>query len=148
MEQFLAPEPLKDGNLGEGWKRFKREFEQFLMAIGKTNADKSRKTAILLRVIGPRGNDIYENFKLEGGDKVDYDKVVEEFDKFCKPQDETFIARHRLLCMKQDGISIEEFETKLRTQARLCNLGDLTDDLTCHALVEGVDDKRLRDSRL
>ena len=47
--------------------------------------------------------------------------------------------------MKQDGLSIEEFETKLRTQARKCVLGDLTDDLTCHAFVEGVDEKKLRD---
>ena len=148
MEQLLAPETLKDGNLGEGWIKFKREFEHFLLAIGKADANSRRKTAILLRVIGARGNDIYENFKLEGDERVDYDKVVRAFEDFCKPQDETFIARHRLLCMKQDGIPIEEFEIKLRTQARLGNLGDLTDDLTCHALVEGVDDKRLRDKLL
>ena len=148
MEQLLAPQPLKDGSLAEGWKRFKREFAQFLEATDRTEVDGKVKTAILLRVIGPRGNDIYENFDLEGTDRKDYTKVVGKFDDFCKPQEETFIARHRLLCMKQEGLSVEEFETKLRTQARYCKLGDLSDDLICHALVEGVDDKKLRDKLL
>ena len=35
MEPFLLPEPLKDGNLAEGWKKFKREFTQFLVATEK-----------------------------------------------------------------------------------------------------------------
>lgn len=148
MERLLAPDALRDGNLAEGWKKFKREFTQFLEATEKTNADSKVKVAILLRVIGDRGNDIYENFKLSATNKLDYTKVIAEFDKFCEPQHEVFISRHRLLCMKQEGMPIEEFETKLRTQARNCNLGDLTDDLTCHAFVEGVDDKKLRDKLL
>ena len=148
MEQLLAPVPLKDGNLAEGWKRFKREFSQFMIATGKDKSSKAVRVAILLRTIGPRGNDIYENFGLSETDKVDYDKVIEAYDAFCKPQDETFIARHRLLNMKQDGLPIEEFETKLRTQARLCNFDALTDDLTCHALVQGLDDIQLRDKLL
>ena len=148
MEQLLAPQPLKDGNLAEGWKKFRREFEQFLEATERTAADAKVKTAILLRVIGPRGNDIYENFDLGFDDRKDYAKVIAKFEKFCAPQEETFISRHRLLCMKHEGLSVEEFETKLRTQARFCMLGTLTEDLICHAFVEGVDDRALRDKLL
>ena len=144
----MAPDALRNGNLAEGWKKFKREFTQFLEATEKSDADSKVRVAILLRVIGDRGNDIYENFQLDAGDRLDYAKVIAEYDKFCEPQHEVFISRHRLLCMKQEGVPIEEFETKLRTQARKCRLGDLTDDLTCHAFVEGVDDKRLRDKLL
>ena len=86
---------------------------------------------------------VYENFNLKDTDKVDYDNVIEAFDAFCTPQDETFIAR--LLNMKLDGLPINQFETKLRTKARLCSFDAPTDDLTCHALVQGVDDIRLRD---
>ena len=50
--------------------------------------------------------------------------------------------------MKQDGLQIDQNETKLRSQARLYGFGDLTDDLTCHAFVEGVDDKGLKDKLL
>ena len=148
MEQLLAPQALKDGNLAESWKKFIREFTQFLEATEKTDADPKVKTAILLRVIGARGNDIYENFSFGTGERQNYDTVIAKFDEFCAPQEETFISRHRLLCMKQEGQSIEEFETRLRTQARLCKLGDLTEDLICHAFVEGVDDRALRDKLL
>ena len=88
----------------------------------------------------------YENINLKDTDKVDYDKVIEALDAFCTPQDETFMAR--LLNMKLDGLPINEFETKLRTKARLCSFDAPTDDLTCHALVQGVDDIRLRDKLL
>ena len=81
MEQLLAPEPLKDGNLAEGWKRFKREFSQFIIATGKDKSSKAVRVAILLRTVGPRGNDIYENFGLSETDKVDYDKVIEAYDE-------------------------------------------------------------------
>ena len=50
--------------------------------------------------------------------------------------------------MKQDGLQIDRYETKLRSQARLYGIGDLTDDLTCHAFVEGVDEKGLKDKLL
>jgi hypothetical protein len=76
---------------------------------------------------------------------LDFDVVIGKFEEFCKPKNLLFIERHRLLNMKQDGLSVEQFETKLRTQARHCGFKELTDDLTCHAFLEGVDDKSLRD---
>ena len=147
MDKLLVPEQLKEGNLSESWERFKREFNQFLIATECDKADPKIKTAILLRVIGVRGNDIYENFKFQNEkDKEDYEKVIKKFEEFCKPR--KFISRHRLLNMKQDGLQIDQYETKLRSQARLCGFGDLTDDLTCHAFVEGVDEKGLKDKLL
>ena len=132
MDKLLVPEQLKEGNLRESWKRFKREFNQFLIATERDKADPKIKMAILLRVIGVRGNDIYENFKFQNEkDKEDYEKVIKKFEEFCKPRNEKFISRHRLLNMKQDGLQIDQYETKLRSQARLCGFGDLTDDLTC-----------------
>jgi hypothetical protein len=147
MDKFLAPEQLRDsGSLSEGWEKFKKEFELFLVASEKKEADGKVKTAILLRTIGSRGTDIYDNFLFDNEeDKLDYDMVVAKFDEFCKPKNLLFIERHRLLNMKQDGMSVEQFETKLRTQARQCGFKDLKDDLTCHAFLEGVDDKALKD---
>jgi hypothetical protein len=141
MDKLLLPDALRDdGNLGESWERFKREFNQFIVATEREKVDKKIKTTILLRVIGPRGNDIYENFVFDAAaDKQDYEK---------KPRNEKFISRHRLLNMRQEGLTTEQYETKLRSQARLCEFGELTEDLTCHALVEGLDDRGLKDKLL
>ena len=53
-EKYLAPEPI-----GEG-ERFKREFKQFMTAVGNDDATRAVKTAIFLRIVGKRVNDIYE----------------------------------------------------------------------------------------
>ena len=35
MEKFLASEPIEEGDVYDQWVHFKREFEQFLLAVGK-----------------------------------------------------------------------------------------------------------------
>ena len=64
MDRYLLPEPLPaTGNLPEEWARFKKQFEQFLDASEKSGVSRdTAKIAILLRTIGDKGNDIYENF--------------------------------------------------------------------------------------
>ena len=59
-EKYLAPEPIREGELHKQWQRFKREFKQFLTAVGNDDATRAVKTAIFLRIVGKRVNDIYE----------------------------------------------------------------------------------------
>ena len=76
MEKYLAPEPIREGELPEQWLWFKREFNQFLMAVGKADATSAVKTAIFLRVVGiPRVKVGMDLFKCKGKDYlviVDY----------------------------------------------------------------------------
>ena len=60
MEKYLVPEPVGEGNLTDQWTRFKKEFNLFLLAIGKADASGGMKLAILLRAVGQRVNDIHE----------------------------------------------------------------------------------------
>ena len=65
MEKYLAPAPIGEGDLNDGWLRFKREFQQFLIAIGKGDATEQVKLAIFLRIAGPRVNDLYETMEFD-----------------------------------------------------------------------------------
>ena len=56
---------MKNGNLAEGWKRFHRKFEQYIVVTNKIKATKKIKTVILLRTIGRIGNNIHENFDFD-----------------------------------------------------------------------------------
>ena len=88
MDKLLAPEQLTDGgNLPEQWKRFKRTFDQFLMATNRADQSDPVKIALLLRTIGQRGNDVYDSFTwaTEAEQQI-YQKVVEQFDRFCAPR--------------------------------------------------------------
>ena len=43
MEKYLAPEAIGEGELSDQWLRFKREFAQFLVAVGKEEATEQVK---------------------------------------------------------------------------------------------------------
>ena len=83
---FLTPKPIQEGaDLANQWARFKEEFELFLTATEKGSSDDKVKVAIMLRCIGPRGNDIFKTFAFTGDESKDkYADVVEKFDSFCK----------------------------------------------------------------
>ena len=58
MEKFLAPKPIGEGDVYDQWVRFKKEFEQFLLVVGNSDASGAAKLAIFLRVVGPHINDL------------------------------------------------------------------------------------------
>ena len=64
MEKYLAPAPIGEGDLTGGWLRFKREFQHFLIAIGKGDATEPVNLAIFLRITGPQVNNLYERWNL------------------------------------------------------------------------------------
>ena len=68
MEKYLAPEAIGEGELSDQWLRFKREFAQLLVAVGKEEATEQVKLAIFLRIVGPRVNDLVETMRSEGNE--------------------------------------------------------------------------------
>ena len=146
MEQLLAPKPIADGqNLPDEWKNFKRDFELFLLATDKDDANDKVKTALLLRTIGRRGNLIYESFAWkEDENKQSYDQVIKKFDDYCKPRVNVIAKTHTLLTCKQGNRSVDEFITELHTIAALCDLQTMYDRMVLHALVLGIEDDRTR----
>lgn len=146
MENLLAPRPIDDGqNLPDSWKIFKRDFEQFLVATSKDKVDSKIKTALLLRTIGKRGNLIYESFTwAEDGDKVKYNKVIQQFDNYCKPRINLIARTHALLTCKQGNQTVDEFITELHTIASLCDFQDMYNRMVLHALILGIENDKTR----
>lgn len=144
MESLLSPDPLVDGaDLPEQWKRFVRDFELFLVAVGKDTKGGAVKVALLLRTIGPRGNDIYSSFKWENEtDKTDYAKVKEKYEEFCAPRVNTVAMTHKLLTTKQGRMTIDEYVTELHNIARQCDLNDMYDRMVLQGLLLGVESTR------
>ena len=143
---FLAPKPIEDrSDLLTQWTRFKEEFELFLTAAEKADANDKIKVAILLRCIGPRGNDIFKSFTFTGGKSKDvYKDVVEKFDTFCTKTTNKIVKRHQLLSTKQGCQSIDEYITSLHKIAQDCSLGEMYDEFMIQALLLGINDERLR----
>ena len=145
MDRYLLPEPLPaTGNLPEQWARLKKQFEQFLDASEKAGVSDKANIAILLRTIGDKGNDIFENFAFEANEQPTVDDAVAKFEQFCRPRISAIAARHQFLTMKQNNLTIDECLTALKKQVRDCAFGDLKDDMVLHALTLGLDNDRTR----
>ena len=142
MEKYLVPEPIGEGDLTDQWTRFKKEFNLFLLAIGKADASGGMKLAIPLRMVGQQVNDIHEALVFAEGENKDY------FDTVVKKLDSWWMSKHNIrdffFQMKQDHCTIDQFVADLRKQVKDCEFGALKEDLMLHVLIRGVDSDRMR----
>jgi len=107
MEKYLVSEPIREGELPEQWLRFKKEFNQFLTAVGKADATSAVKTVIFLRAAGPRVNDMYETMTFtETEDKNDFRTVVAKLDELCTKRTSKHVIRDKVFQLKQEGRTI------------------------------------------
>ena len=68
MEEFERPLRLiLNGNLKENWKKFKRDFDWYLLAKNLGKATDKRKVAILLTIAGPDARELFTTFHLLKG---------------------------------------------------------------------------------
>ena len=143
MEKFLAPEPIGEGDVYDQWVRFKKEFEQFLLAVGKGDASGAVKLAILLRVVGPRINGLYDSMVFaDGEDGKDFSMEAARLDIYCA-RSSKHVLRDRFFQTKQEGRSIDQFLSELRKNEKACEFGVLKDDLMLHVLIQGLDSERM-----
>ena len=68
-------------NVSEAWKRWKGEFQFFLVATGRDKKDDMVTTSTLLTCIGQRSREVYHNFTFDDpADAMKYKNVIEKFD--------------------------------------------------------------------
>ena len=109
--------------------RFKRQLDWFIATNDNAKAKDKAKLAMLLRTVGPRSIDIYDNFSLTEGERQVYATVIKALDDCCKPRVNLFTAQHKFLTIKQGDLTIDQFVTMLRKQAReYCDFKEATED--------------------
>ncbi|XP_055309197.1 myb-like protein F, partial [Sitodiplosis mosellana] len=81
---YIKPvDPLKlDGNLNENWKKFKRNYDIFVIAIGMGEKTDPVKINTFLNAVGPEAVEIYDTFDLTESNLQRYQKEGESFDAF------------------------------------------------------------------
>ena len=142
MEQLLTPKPIAHGlDLPDRWKNFKRDFELFLVATLKEDANAIVKAALLLQTIGRRGNQIYDSFTWDADrDKNKHHKIIAKLDDYCKPHVNVIAKTHTLFTCKQGNKTVDEYITELHTVASLCDFTPMCYRMVLHPLILGIDD--------
>ena len=90
MAQFHLPPKfdLTDGNLADSFRKWKRQLEVYMEAIGTTNKPKQQQTAIILHCAGPQVLQVYDHFQFDQeDDKNDPAKVLEKLEEYCNPRE-------------------------------------------------------------
>ena len=116
MSLIKAPTELQlEGNLSDNWKKFKRDFTNFLIASEKDTKSDAIKIAILQSYGGEPGLKLLESFNLSAENAAKYDSVLNKYEEFCNPRKNIVMERVKFLKTQQrEGESFNEFLTTLK----------------------------------
>ena len=151
MDKLDPPEPLSfEGNVRENWRRWKQEFELYLVATESDGKSEKVKSSILLTCIGKRAREIYNTFTFGNDeDKMKVKPILEKFTAYCNPRKNTTFLRYQFFSYnQQDGQPFDDFVTELKKRAEECAFGSLKDSLICDRIVCGTTDNKLRERYL
>ena len=100
-----------------------------LTASGKIKEDEKVQCAILLHVIGEEALEINNTFKFATGEDPNKISVLKKkFEDYVNPRKNTVFERYRFWEYKQqEGETIDQFITELKTRAKSCEFGDQHD---------------------
>lgn len=145
-----APSNMKlDGNLAENWAKFKQRFMLYLEASEKINKPDKLKVALLLGTMGEECIEIYNSFKLSEEDANKFSIVLNYFDQYFQPKQNTVIARYKFFnCKQKEGESVDSFVTNLKNLSKDCAFETQEDSLIRDLLIIGVRDSAMKEKLL
>ena len=93
-----VPQPLEihDSQVAEKWKKFKRAWANYALAIGLDEKTQKVQVATLLTVIGEEAREVFATLSWPtAGDKSKINKVLEKFEQYCQPRRNVPYERYR-----------------------------------------------------
>lgn len=131
---LLVPGPFEAGtvggaNLTQAWSDWEEGFTFYLLASGKDGKAGKVKIATLLNQLGREGRTVYRGLDLTDTEKEsDYDKVLKGFRDYYTPKINDTFESHKFFSHKQRiDESFDSFLNDIRTQLKLCNYPEVTD---------------------
>ena len=99
------------GILAVSWKRFKRLWENYVIAAGVDTKENPLRVATLLTCLGPDTIELFDGFTFaEDADKEDPDKIIEQFENYCVRETNETYERYKFNTRVQElGESIDTY---------------------------------------
>lgn len=149
MDIFRPPPEMDfaSGNVAETWRKWIQKFENYMIASEKNTKPDVSKIAIFLNLLGDEGFEIYNTFKFTK--EVEYTKVIEKFTEYCTPRKNVVFERYKFFsCSQQEGQSVDNYTTQLKTLASTCEFEGQEDSLIRDRIVLGLRDNNLQERLL
>lgn len=133
------------GNLSENWRRFKRDFEIFMIASQFEEEQDKTKIARFLNAVGLEAREVYETFNLTTEQKTKYGEVIQAFASFCEPKKNTTYERYMFNKRNQkEKEPFNEFLMDIRRLVRTCEYQQMESEMLRDKIVMGVWDKKVQ----
>lgn len=126
-----------EGNLSENWRRFKRNWDIFMIAVGIDTKADVVKINTFLNAIGSDAVEIYDTFDLSPTERATYTSVIKSFADFCTPRKNIVYERYVFNQRSQRLIDIKKL-------IRTCEFGENENEMLRDRIVIGVQDKKLQ----
>ncbi|KAJ1213855.1 hypothetical protein NDU88_001485 [Pleurodeles waltl] len=137
------------------WKRWKNLFDSYLIAIGGEKFSPARKQAVLLHNLGIEGRNIYDSLEplsIGGADgelRDVYEMSITILAAHFESKLNIVLERHTFFARSQGGTgSVGNVVAALRTVARTCDFGEITDYLIRDQLIRCTNNKRVQEKLL
>ena len=151
----LPPPPPLDihgTQAADNWKKFKRAWTNFSLAIELNKKPEPVQVATLLTVIGEEAREVFATFTgwAEEGDDAKIVPVLGKFTAYCEPRKSVPFERYRFNKRAQElGESYEKYRTTLRKLSESCEFQSITpDEILRDRLIFGIGDVKVRERLL
>ena len=150
----LPPPPPLDihGTLAaENWKKFKRAWTNYALAIELNKKSEKVQVATLLTVVGEDAREVFATFMWENeGDNNKIESVLQKFANYCQPRKSVPFERYCFNRRVQEpGESYEQYRTSLRKLSEGCEFASITpEEILRDRLVFGIRDDKVRERLL
>lgn len=151
MAAFKPPEEFVPGSFpAEEWGKWRRRFELYCAAADITSKPNVQQRAILLHVIGDTGYELFNTVDIEESEEEQTIEIIlNAITEHYNPYKNTTYRRYQFFTLVQaENQSIDEFVMELKSKARDCEFGDITDSLIRDRLICGIKDHQVRERLL
>ena len=140
VRKWISLRRQLDGNIADNWRRWKQRYEIFALASGLSGKEPKIQAATFLHVAGTEALEVYNTFTWENDDdKSKVNKITEKFEEYCNPRKNVTWKRHKFNTRnQQQGETIDQYATDLKTKAQTCEFAELKDSLIRDRVVCGI----------
>ena len=79
-------ERVQSGNIAENWRKFKQEFELYMLAAGHDGKPSKQKIALLLHVARKQAIEVYNNVAFSEEEEGVYQSDIWKCYAYCNPK--------------------------------------------------------------
>ncbi|UYV72940.1 K02A2.6-like [Cordylochernes scorpioides] len=139
-----------DQNDPNKWPKWRKKFENYIIASDLNSKTIQQQRAILLHIIGDSALEIYNTFGFEENAQSPTIKdILDKYDQYFRPFKNTIYKRYIFFtCEQKLNQTFDDFVTEIKSKAEDCEFENIKDSLIRDRIVLGCRDTTLREKYL